>query len=375
MDPQQVFCPNPACPARGQVGESNIGIHSRKEHRYRCQVCGKTFSARSGTPFYRLRTGEETVTRVITLLAFGCPVQAIVVAFGLDERTVADWQARAGAQCQRVHAHLVAQPRDLGQVQADELWVKLQGLKVWMAMALQVATRLWLGGVVSPQRDRALIIRLVRQIRAGALVRPVLICVDGLSTYVKAIRAVFRQPLPRHGRGGRPRLRLWRGLAIAQVVKQYAGRRVTAVSQRIVQGRRAAVQRLIACTQGAGWINTAYIERLNATFRARLGHLVRRSRALARQVPTLTHGMYLVGTVYNFSTCHRSLRLRRRGRPDRAGHRWHLRTPAMAADLTDHVWSLHELLTFQVPPPRWRPPKRRGRWSTATHALVARWCA
>jgi len=374
MDPQTVFCPNPDCPARGQIGEGNIGIHSRKERRYRCRECGQTFSARSGTTFYRLRTAEETVTLVIALLAHGCPVQAIVAAFGFDERTVAAWHARAGAQCQRVHEHLVEQPRELGQVQADELWVKLQGLKVWMAMALQVATRLWLGGVVSPHRDRALIGQLVGKIRACALPRPLLICVDGLAAYVKAIRRAFRDPLPRHHQTGRCRLQPWRGLYIAQVIKQYAGRRVVSVRQRIVQGRRAAVQRLIERTQGAGWINTAYIERLNATFRARLSHLMRRSRAAARRVPTLTHGMYLIGTVYNFCTCHRSLRLRRRGRPDRAHHRWHERTPAMAASLTDQCWSVHELLTFRVPLPRWTPPKRRGRPSKATQALVARWC-
>jgi transposase-like protein len=146
MDPQQVFCPNPDCPARGQRGQGNIHVHSRSERRYRCQVCGRTFAARKGTVFYRLRTPEVIVTQVVTLLAYGCPLPAIVMALGLDERTVADWQVRAGAHCQQVQAQLVEQPRDLGQVQADELWVKLQGLKVWMAMALQVGTRLWLGG-------------------------------------------------------------------------------------------------------------------------------------------------------------------------------------------------------------------------------------
>ncbi|GIV96069.1 MAG: hypothetical protein KatS3mg057_0726 [Herpetosiphonaceae bacterium] len=48
MNPQEIFCPNSACPARGQVGQGNIGVHSRKEARYRCQVCKKTFGARTG---------------------------------------------------------------------------------------------------------------------------------------------------------------------------------------------------------------------------------------------------------------------------------------------------------------------------------------
>lgn len=374
MDPQQAFCPNPECPARGQVGEGNIGVHSQKERRYHCQVCGKTFAARTGTAFYRLRTAEETVTLVVTLLAHGCPLQAIVVAFGIDERTVVAWETRAGKQCQRVQQHLVEQPRDLGQVQADELWVKLQGLRVWMAMALQVSTRLWLGGVVSAQRDRALIGALIQKVRACALPRPLLVCVDGLATYVTAVRRVFRNPVPRNGQTGRRRLRPWRGIYIAQVIKQYTKRHVVAVERRIVQGKRAAIQRLIDRTQGGGSINTAYIERLNATFRARLHRLVRRGRSLGRQVPTLQHGMYLIGAVYNFCTFHHSLRIRRRGRPDHAGHRWHFRTPAMAAELSEHRWSVHELLVYQVPPPHWTPPKHRGRQSKATQALVARWC-
>src|SRR2546427_135514 len=91
MDPTTVFCPNLACPARGQTGQGNIGIHSQKEQRFICHACRKTFSATKGTAFYRLRTAAETVALVVTLLAHGCPVQAIVAAFGFDERTVAAW--------------------------------------------------------------------------------------------------------------------------------------------------------------------------------------------------------------------------------------------------------------------------------------------
>jgi transposase-like protein len=82
MDPQAVFCPNEACPASGQVGKGNISVHSQKERRYKCDVCNKTFAETKGTAFYRLRTAKEIVVTVVTLLAYGCPVQAIVMALG-----------------------------------------------------------------------------------------------------------------------------------------------------------------------------------------------------------------------------------------------------------------------------------------------------
>src|SRR5215475_3093840 len=191
MDPTTTFCPNEHCPSRGQIGRGNIGIHSLKEQRFICHACHKTFSARTGTVFYRLRTSAETVVLVITLLAHGCPVQAIVAACGFDERTVAAWWARSGRQGQAVHEHLVEQPRDLGQVQADELRVKKQDGIVWMAMAMMVQTRLWLGGEVSAQRDLPLMRRLLKRVRRCAAQRPLLICTDGLVSYIRAIRETF----------------------------------------------------------------------------------------------------------------------------------------------------------------------------------------
>ena len=127
MDPRTQFCQNSACPARGKTGENNIVIHSRKEARYQCKICGKTFAATTGTPFYRLHHPMELMVIVATLIAHGCPLQAIVAAFKLDERTVMDWQVRTGEHCQQVHEHLVQQPRDLEHVQGDEIRVKGQG--------------------------------------------------------------------------------------------------------------------------------------------------------------------------------------------------------------------------------------------------------
>jgi len=269
MDSTTTFCPNGACPARGQTGQGNLGIHSCKDKRFLCTECHKTFSATKGTAFSRLRTSAETVSLVVTLLAHGCPRQALVVALGSDERTVAGWVARGGAQGQAVQEHLVEQPRDLGQVQADEIRVKKQGGMVWMALARMVCTRLWLGGEVSEQRDRPLIRRLLERVRRCAAHRPLLCCTDGLVSSIRAIRETLRDP-GHPGTGGRPRLRPWRHVLIAQVVKRYERRRVVETERRMVDGTPARVETLRRRSQGKGVINTAYIERLNATFRERL---------------------------------------------------------------------------------------------------------
>lgn len=114
MDPTQACCPNLDCPARGQRGKGNIGIHSRKERRFRCRQCHKTFTATTGTAWYRLRTAAAVVRLVVTLLAHGGPLQALVAAYGVDERTGASGLARAGRHSQAVPEHWVEQPRDLG---------------------------------------------------------------------------------------------------------------------------------------------------------------------------------------------------------------------------------------------------------------------
>jgi hypothetical protein len=359
MNPQEQFCHNEDCWAYGRRGEGHIEIHSQRERRYRCRRCGQTFSTTKGTALYRAHKPHDRVVQVVTLLAHGCPPQAIVAAFGWDERTVARYQAEAGAQCRRVHEHVVQAGRaELGQVQADELRVRVVGGVLWVATALAVASRLWLGGVVGTARDRELIRRLLQRVRACGPTRAVLLCVDGLAAYVTQARRVFREAI-RTGKPGRPRLRLPGGVLLAQAVKRYAKRRVIGVARRVARGTAAAVQARLQATQGRAEavINTAYVERLNATFRAHLAALVRRTRAAARQAATVEAGMWLVGACYNFCWPHRSLR-RRRGTADPPGGKWVERPPAQAAGLTDRCWSVHELLACSVPP---APVKRRGR--------------
>ena len=374
MNPHELFCPNMDCAARGQIGKGNIHTHSLKDKRCICDVCEQTFVTTTGTLFYRLRSDPQLVMWVIVLLAYGCPIQAIVKAFGLDERTVCDWHRRAGQHCQQVHEYLVeSRQQDLEQVQADEIKVKTQKGPFWMALALWVPTRLWMGGVVSAQRDLNLIQALADKVRSMALCRPLLLAVDGLASYVSAFRNAFRSKLPRHeGELGRSKLVAWQDIAIVQVVKQRT-EGVLNVERRIVQGAKNMIERLILTTQGKGVINTAFIERLNATFRQRINSLTRRTRTLAQRAETLVAGMYIVGCFYNFCDFHHSLRLKLS--VGSFGYRWVQRTPAIASKLADHQWTPAELLNFKVPPSPWEIPKQRGRPSTALLRLAHQWAA
>ncbi len=345
MDPQAQFCPNPQCPARGQIAQGNIKVHSYPQQRYRCTICRKTFAATTGPPFYRLHTDPAVFIGVVTLLAYGCPIQAIVAAFGLDERTVAAWQDKAGHHARAVHHHfLTASVADLQPVQADEICGKTVSGYCWLAMALAVPYRLGLGGVVSPVRDLHLIQHLVDLVRlAWTPGRTLLIGVDGLASYVTAFWRAFREKV-HTGRRGRPPYRLPRGVLLGQVVKNPSGRRLVGVVRRVVWGSLGRIHRVLQRTGTGQRINTSYIERLNATFRSRLASLVRRGRGLAHRAETLEMGMYLVGCVYNFCTVHRSLRLSVPG----GRTKWQERTPAMAARWTDHVWSVQQLLSFRA---------------------------
>ncbi len=354
MDASKQFCPNSACSARGQKAQGNIIIHDRKRQRYRCKVCKRTFSARRGTMFEGLRKPMDLIVIVVTLLSYGCPVQAIVHAFGLDERTVADWRDRAGVHCQKMHQQIVEQGQlDLMHVQADEIRVKGYQMIAWMGLAMMVSTRLWLGGVVQRSRDRSLADRLMQQVRRCAVcLRPLLVLTDGWSAYPGSIRRAFREKVKCTQGVGRACLQVWSELHIGTVIQCTQNKRVVEVTRRMAHGLLAQAEKLLMQSQGGSVLNTAFIERLNGTFRERLANLTRKSRHAARRLQALEAGMYVIGCSYNFCFAHHEL--------SKANHWGMACTPAMASGLTDHVWSMCELLTYKVAPPRWVEPSRRG---------------
>ena len=239
MDPTKTSRPHPDCPTYGQTGLGNIALHSKKEKRWRCRKCRRSFAATTGTIFYRRNYEQRFISQMVSRLAYGCPPAAIKQTYKLDERTIAAWQQAAGAHCKGLHEQMLEDnPIDLKQVQADELRVKAQGGILWMALALCVLTRLWLGGVVSPRRDELLVRALALKVRAGALCRPLLVVFDGFATYVRAFRSAFRSAFrtPLHtGKPGCPRLVEWPGVILAQIIKSRKARRLKEITRPLVE--------------------------------------------------------------------------------------------------------------------------------------------
>jgi hypothetical protein len=140
-------------------------------------------------------------------------------------------------------------------------------------------------------------------------------------------------------------------LLYAQVVKTMRRRRLVAVKHRLVFGTKATVEQVLAA---CGWqINTAFVERLNLRLRQRVAAIGRRSATPWKSADGLYQQLALFQVYHNFVLPHASLRQPlpvAEATNGGSAKVWRPCTPAMAAGVTDHVWSLKEVLLYRVPP-------------------------
>jgi len=195
---------------------------------------------------------------------------------------------------------------------------------------------------------------LMQQVRRSAQnLRPLLVLTDGWAVYPGSIRRAFREKVKTIAGVGRASLEVWPHLHIGTVIKRAEKKRVVEITRHMAHGLLEQAEQLLQRSSGGSVLNTAFIERLNGTIRERLASLTRKSRHGASRLQALHTGMYLIGCTYNFCWVHQEL--------SKASHFGQACTPAMASGLTDHVWSVRELVSDKVAPSPWIEPKRRGR--------------
>jgi len=264
------------------------------------------------------------------------------------------------------------------QVQLDELFALLSAVKAGEVSETEAIQRLarspqWVWAAIDPvskvllaldsgDRTLAMAQRLVHQVVQVLAPDCVpLFLTDGFKEYATALLSHFGQwvqPPRRQAQGPAPKPR-WMPrpqLLYAQVVKTVRRRRLVDVQHRVVFGSLEAVNHILA---PLGWhINTAFVERINLSIRQHVAAVGRRVSTLCKGEDGLRQQLALYHVYYNFCLPHASLRqpLPQPVPTNGTGSAkvWRPCTPAMAAGLTDHVWTLREVLLYRVPP--WPQP-------------------
>ena len=374
------FCPQLTCAYHGRVGWGNIRANGhpngRRWRQLVCLGCQRHFLETHGTPLHGKQVEPDKLVWAIAALAEGLGIRAVARVFETDPNTVLGWLVEAAEHLEAFSRHFV-HDLDVEQVQMDELFALLSAVKEgeiserhaikrlsrsphWVWVAMDPVCKLILAVDVG-DRTLAMAQRLVHHV--SQVLAPEcapLFLTDGFREYLTALLTHYGQwiqPERRQDKGprARPRWMPLPGLLYAQVVKSYRRRRLVGVTHRVIFGPAATIKTILA---KRGWkVNTAFCERLNLDFRQHVAAIGRRVNTLCKHEAGLRQQLALFHTYHNFVLPHASLRvpLPEVNQGTKSVQRWQQRTPAMAAGLTDHVWTLREVLRFRVPP--WPQPQ------------------
>ena len=376
------FCPHTDCDYRGWLGLNNLRANGHPSggpwRQFQCLGCHGYFLETHGTIFQGKQAAGELIGRVLACLAEGLGIRATARVFEVDPNTVLHWLVEAAEQLRAFSAYFLCDLH-LEQLQLDELYAVLRDRKAGAISDDEAIKRLerspsWVWTAMDPESKLLLVVDVgsrtlamaqrvvhqVTQVLAPACIP--LFLTDGLKDYGTALLTHFghwMQPERRQDKGPMPKPR-WMPLPellYAQVVKSYRRRRIVGVKHRVVFGTQLAIEQVLAT---CGWtINTAFVERLNLDIRQRVAAIGRRVNTLCQGEAGVRDQVALFQTYHNFVLPHASLRQPLPVPEVTNGHGsakvWRPCTPAMAAGLTDHVWTLKEVLMFRVPP--WSQPQ------------------
>ena len=377
VDTSQHFCPDPDCRYGGWLGLGNITSNGYPSggpwRQLYCSTGRGYFLETHGTPLHGKRVAPDLLVWAVGALAEGVGIRAVARVFAVDPTTVLAWLVEVAEHATAFSQYFLHDVH-VTQVQLDELFALLRAVKTGEVSAAEAVERLsraphWVWAAIDPvtkllltvavgDRTLALAQQVVHQV--GQVLAPgcmPLFLTDGFKAYTTALLThdgQWVQPARQRAQGPAPKPR-WLprpGLLYAPVIKTVRRRRLVRVSHRVIFGTLVAMEQVLAAH---GWhINTAFVERLNLTIRQHVAAVGRRVSTLCKGENGLRQQLTLPQVYYNFCLPHTSLR-QPLAQPEPtkgigSAKTWRPCTPAMAAGLTDHVWTLREVLLFRVPP-------------------------
>jgi IS1 family transposase/transposase-like protein len=360
-------CPNTTCSHYGQKNQGNICCiatymsQSGKRRIFRCKTCGEQFSETRDTVFFDLRTPEEKIMMALKMILVRGSLSDSSFVLGVKAETVLGWLERAAYKAEEINTVLLTE-LPVTEVQLDEMWSfvkrKVSELaegdvespqeaddgRQWVWLSYAPEFRLILAAVVGPRTSETAVTLMQRtaQIVSGI---PAFFS-DGFSAYLHALIACYYtlKSFPRTGKPGRPKKPVKEphpDLVYGQIVKKKRKGRVVEITTRILCG----AERFAALGLS---ISTTLLERLNLTFRQALSPLVRKTLSFSKERSHLEQQTCFFQAFYNVARPHMSLREAITDHAHRFEQKWRQKTPAMAAGLTDHVWTFRELLTVTL---------------------------
>jgi IS1 family transposase/transposase-like protein len=376
MDWSTCYCRNRHCRRYGRSRRrawlESAGWHEGAR-RWKCLACDHRFSSRAGTAYAGIRTPEGVYRKGVCHLAEGVSIRATARLMECDKDTVGHWLPRVGRHCQRVLDYFF-RVLHLSECQLDELWTFVYKKERHLTMLEKLAGRYgdaWIWTAFDPvhklvpawrvgKRTQGDARKFINALKNRLDEHIPFFTSDDLPHYADALLDTYGEwyTPPRRGTRGRlpaPRQRPPAELCYAVIIKEREGSRVVQVSTRLIYGTEEQLRHHWKTSAVSHTINTYGVERNNLTVRQHSRRLGRKVNAFSKKRAYLKYQLALAFAYYHFCCPHRGLRQKLpRPIPTKQGNgspkKWRRVTPAMAASLTDHVWTMDELLSFRVPP-------------------------
>lgn len=314
-------------------------------------------SPRHCTAFHRCHLSEDSFETIARSLAEGVGIAATARIQNVDKKTVLLVLTKAGDHAMKVNRSLLKN-LEVTECQLDEMWSfigkkeknldpveKLQKIlgDAWIWIAFDAVNKITLAYNIG-KRKLAYAISLIEDVKRVTKRMPDLFSSDQLDQYANALLQVYgridyptRKPGP--GRPPNPRMLPSKDLNYVQVVKEYKNYRVVKVSRKVVFGDPQKIESILAESSVSKKINTSYVERNNGTIRHMDSRCVRKTFRFSKSKTNHERQLALTLAYCHLCRPHKTLS-KRYGQPT---------TPFMAANLTNHVWSMGELLNIKIP--------------------------